>query len=231
MMKISVLTLSLMSFISSHLFAATLVKLKPSIYYIQTIDLDKNCTAKKNIVDEKGTVLFQVCKENYKTCVIEGTCALAEGNDEEDSISLINFVRQDKAGRNLFKEVNTEKCPYGLGVQNTCLDPYYTVAADLRFNKVGDVLFIPKLKGVVLPNGEVHPGFMIVRDRGGAIKGAHRFDFYTGFQHYLNPENPLFDLGFSTPNNKIDYRKASPSEAEAFKKLRKYPLIPESTLN
>lgn len=230
-MKKSLLMLSLMSLLNLNVLAASLVKLKPSIYYIQTIDLDKNCKTKKNIVDEKGNVLFQVCKENYKTCVIEGTCALADGEEDSDSVSLINFVRQDKAGRNLFKEVNTEKCPYGLGVQNTCLDPYYTVAADLRFNKVGDVLFIPKLKGTILPNGEIHQGFMIVRDRGGAIKGAHRFDFYTGFQHYLNPENPLFDLGFSNPNNKIEYRKANPIEAAEFKKLRNYPYIPESAPN
>ena len=208
------------------------LKLHPTIYYIQTIDAEKDCAAKKNILDEKGNVLFKVCKDNYKTCVIEGTCAVVDEPSTpatDDNVTLINYLKQDKTGKFLFKEINTDRCPYGLGVSNICLDPFYSVAADLEFNKPGEVIFVPKLKGLQLPNGEVHSGFLIVRDKGGAIKGSNRFDFYTGFLHYKDQKNPFTGLGFADSDSDIEYRKATPKEAEEFKKTRNYPLIPEST--
>lgn len=34
-----------------------------------------------------------------------------------------------------------------------CLDPYFTVAADLNFYKLGDVIFVPQFVGEVMPDG------------------------------------------------------------------------------
>lgn len=207
------------------------LKLNPTIYYIQTVDVDKDCSAKKNILDEKGNVLFKVCKDHYKTCVIEGTCAVVEDGaiaTSDENVTLINYLKQDKSGKYLFKEINTDRCPFGLGVSNICLDPYYSVAADLDYNKPGDVIFVPKLKGISLPNGDTHSGFLIVRDKGGAIKGANRFDFYTGFMNYKDDKNPFTHLGFADSDNNIEYRKATAQEAQQFKKMRNYPLIPGS---
>lgn len=49
---------------------------------------------------------------------------------------------------------------------------------------MGTIIEAPEMKGkrFKLPNGQSfkHPGFLIVQDTGGAIKGAGRFDFYTG---------------------------------------------------
>ena len=196
-------------------------KLNPTIYFVKSIDLgDQDCSVKKTLYSTTGEAIKKVCAIDYKTCVIEGTCALIGSKETK----LINYVNQ-KQGVPLFKEVD-EKCPYGLGVSNICLDPYYTVAADMNYHKAGDVIFVDEVKGTKLPNGEVHDGFFIVRDRGGAIKGANRFDFYTGLLHYKNEDNPFTPLGLSSESKSFIYRKATPAEAAAVKERRNYPGLP-----
>jgi len=66
-----------------------------------------------------------------------------------------------------------------------CLLSYFSIAADLRYHRAGDIIEVPSLKGtrVRLPDsGQTisHPGFFIVHDTGAAIKGVNRFDFFTG---------------------------------------------------
>lgn len=209
----------LMTFVAG--VASAQKKLNPTIYFVKTIDLNKqDCSSKKALYSTTGKVIKKVCASDYKTCVIEGTCALV-GQDT----TLINYV-QEKQGVYLFKEVE-EKCPYGYGVKNICLDPYYTVAADLNFHKPGDVIYVDEIKGTKLPNGEVHDGFFIIRDKGGAIKGANRFDFYTGMVHYKNEENPFTPLGFANEKSQFAYRKATPAEAASVKERRNYPGLPQ----
>lgn len=232
--------LTVITFVLPWSSYAGLSKLVSSIYYIQPIDIDQECSIKKTIFSTSGEPLFKVCKQNYNSCVIEGTCALVDDADSEpeqasesvgqvsDDIELLNYVKSDKNGTPLFEAVDTSRCPYGMGVSNICLDPYYTVAADLNFYKAGDVIFIPQLKGLSLLNGEKHAGFMIVRDRGGAIKGSTRFDFYTGFNHYTKDPNPFTDIGLSQSKNTFEFRRATPEESLAFKKMRNYPNVPET---
>lgn len=215
----TLITIVLLFFISGVAFAQN--KLNPTIYFVKTINLtDQNCSVKKTLYSIKGEVIKKVCALDYKTCVIEGTCALV---DKETK--LINYVDQTKQGVPLFKEVE-HKCPFGLGVKNICLDPYYTVAADLNYHKAGDVIFVENIKGTKLPNGEVHDGFFIVRDRGGAIKGANRFDFYTGLIHYKNEENPFTPLGFANEKASFSYRNATAAETVAVRDRRNYPGLP-----
>ena len=71
----------------------------------------------------------------------------------------------------------------GKGEYNTtnALFPCRTVAADLSHYKVGTVLFIPALKGrICAQNGQPVDGCFVVGDKGGAIKGAGRFDMFGG---------------------------------------------------
>lgn len=198
-------------------------KLISSIYYIQTIEIDQECVTKKTLFSTSGQPLFKICKQSYNSCVIEGTCALAD-----EDIELLNYVKSDKNGVPLFEVVDTKRCPFGLGVSNICLDPYYTVAADLNYYKAGEVIFVPKLKGMSLLSGEKHSGFLIVRDRGGAIKGANRFDFYTGFNHYAKDTNPFNEAGLSQSKNIFEFRMATDEEAHEFRKSRNYPNVPET---
>lgn len=217
---------TLFTFILTTLVAVALhaqpAKLNPTIYYIKSINMDKqDCGLKKNIRSTTGKVLFKVCPSDHNTCVIEGTCALVR----DDKAILINYIKE-KDGIYLFEKIDEDKCPYGYGVKGICLDPYYTVAADLRYHNPGEVIFVDEMKGTKLPNGEVHDGFFIVRDRGGAIKGANRFDFYTGLLHYKHEENPFMSLGFSNKKAAFPYRKATASETLSIKRSRNYPGVP-----
>lgn len=219
---------TLIAFISMTLLtgAAHALRLDPTIYFIKSINMTKqNCSVKKTIRSTTGGAIAQVCPSDFKTCVIEGTCALVGSRETK----VINYVEQ-RGVSYLFKIVE-EKCPYGYGVKNICLDPYYTVAADLagnRYHKPGDVIYVDKVKGTKLPNGEIHDGFFIVRDKGGAIKGANRFDFYTGLLHYKNDENPFTPLGLASSDakNPISWRKATASETAAVREKRNFPGIP-----
>lgn len=210
----------LLFFIGGAAFAQK--KLNPTIYFVKTIDLsEQDCSVKKTLISTTGKAIKKVCAMDYKTCVIEGTCALV-GSETK----LINYVQQTKEGVPLFKEVE-DNCPFGYGVKNICLDPYYTVAADLNFHKAGEVIFVEEVKGTKLPNGEVHDGFFIVRDKGGAIKGANRFDFYTGLLHYKNDENPFTPIGLASESKSFAYRKATAEETAAVKERRNYPGLPQ----
>jgi 3D (Asp-Asp-Asp) domain-containing protein len=84
-------------------------------------------------------------------------------------------------------------CDTAFGAAGICLKPYISIAADPRYYSMGDIIKMPSMKGRVmtLPNGKfmIHPGYFIVEDIGGAIKGPKRFDFFTGsagMTHALN---------------------------------------------
>ncbi len=54
---------------------------------------------------------------------------------------------------------------------------------------MGDIIYMRSLadQEITLPSGRRvrHPGFLIVHDTGGAIKGPNRFDFFIGPTSYL----------------------------------------------
>lgn len=84
-----------------------------------------------------------------------------------------------------------------------CLLAYFSIAADLKKGfRLGDIVYIPSMKGkkIRLPDsGKVieHPGLFIVHDVGGAIKGQHRMDFFTGKDNPLTAENQFHKLGLA----------------------------------
>jgi hypothetical protein len=121
------------------------------------------------------------------------------------------------------------ECPFGVGVRGACLDPYYSIAADLRYHSAGEVLFFPALEGLPLPTGETHSGFMIVRDSGGAILGPDRFDFFTGFDEPSSSRNIFSQSGFGDQSNKLDYVKVPEDKAIEFRSLRAFPSVPSGT--
>lgn len=95
-----------------------------------------------------------------------------------------------------------------------CLLSYFSVAADFRYHKPGDIIAVPAMKGkkIKLPHSKktiTHPGFFIVSNQGAAIKGSNRFDFFTGPDSAYSKDNPLVKMGFG---NKKDCSRS-------FKKL------------
>lgn len=210
----------LLIFFSWNSFADNL---SPSVYYItQSATDSNNCSMMRNLLDEKGHPLAQVCKDFYKKCILEATCMITQ-NDKSIILNYTQTVNEIPR----FKAVDTDRCPYGLGVSQICLDPFYTVAADLKYHKIGDVLFVDKLKGLKLPNNEIHSGYVIVRDSGGAIKGPDRFDFFTGTFHFTDPRNTVSKEGFSSTTNSYSYKIITGPKADEIRKLRNFPLIPK----
>ncbi|MGE0633220.1 MAG: 3D domain-containing protein [Pseudobdellovibrionaceae bacterium] len=197
----------------------------PTIYYkpILTVDNTKCLEADiQDIMDVQGSVLVRVCPPLLKKCAIQGSCILKV---EQKVLSLTFMKKIDNTYR--FKETSEENCPYGLGVKNICLDPFFSIAADLTIYKPGDVIFIAELMGLKLPNGEYHNGFLVVRDSGGNIKGEHRFDFFTGFFPYGDQSNPFSVLKLDVKSTRMPYFKVGGRTAELVKRSRTYPLVPK----
>lgn len=197
-----------------------------TVYYIPFYNLDKpySCTAgdKKFTVrsTEKKSIAV-LCRNHIKNCMMQGSCAVIK-----DKKRLLLNYRLYSNHEPLFALLDQTECPYGRGPKSVCLEPYYTVAADLRFHKLGDVIYVPELKGITLPNGEIHDGFLIVRDTGGRIKGKNRFDFYTGFTAYSDPYNPFTIAGLQDKKQGMHYLSViSSGLKDKIQTKRSYPMI------
>lgn len=196
--------------------------LNPTIYYKPTIHADQTKCSQDDLVEMRSPeekVLATICKSDFDRCVMQGSCFVAVGH----RLRSFNYYARGEDTIPRFSEVDLQRCPYGYGVHNTCLDPYFTVAADLKVYKVGDVIFVPRLVGIQMPDGETHDGFLIIRDAGGGIQGANRFDFFTGFYNYLEKDNVMARLGFGDKENSFEFRLATAEEAAATRDHRGYP--------
>ena len=107
---------------------------------------------------------------------------------------------------------------FGIGILNHKLHPYRSVAVDFRHlcqqanldfceqsdleirrRLIGALIYIPRLKGISLPNGQQHDGYVCAQDIGGAIKGD-RIDLFVG---PLGGGNPyLKECRFFNPYNR-----------------------------
>ncbi|MEY2987908.1 MAG: hypothetical protein RJB13_1429 [Pseudomonadota bacterium] len=107
---------------------------------------------------------------------------------------------------------------FGIGILNHNLHPYRSVAVDFKYlcqqakldfcqqsdlevrrRLIGALIYIPRLKGISLPNGQQHDGYVCAQDIGGAIKGD-RIDLFVG---PLGGGNPyLKECRFYNPYNR-----------------------------
>lgn len=203
------------------------IPLTPTIYYKPTLRInERQCIVEDRVTmrSPSGKDLVTLCQQDFSQCLMQGSCFVI---GEDKRLRSYNFHSRGPKGEPLFIEVSLKRCPYGFGVGNTCLDPYYSVAADLRVYKLGDVIFIPRLRGVTMPDGITHDGFVIVRDAGGKITGWTRFDFFTGFFGPASRKNTLARIGFDDPRNQFAFRMANDDEAEEVRRKRNYPNVPQ----
>jgi 3D (Asp-Asp-Asp) domain-containing protein len=207
----------------------TLPLITPTLYYKPVIELERmQCPASelRDLVNENDEVLMQLCAKEYNNCLLQGSCFVVT----EGKTRAFNFTK-NKDGINRFAEKYEARCPYGYGVRAICLDPFYTVAADPTFHQVGDVIFVPKLVGVDLPDSTKHTGYLVVRDVGGAILGENRFDFFTGFYGPYDRANSFSRLGLSDKKNKFGYQKMPEEIAKKVREHRRFPNIPRGSLS
>ncbi len=200
--------------------------LSPTIYFHALVrDEGGNCSSGRpvNLYGAKGVTLMSVCSSTLSVCTMEGSCQIARGSQ----LRSFNYDGQAN-GHSVFFEIKPGECVYGYGVQSSCLDPFFTVAADTRFHKAGEVLYVPKIAGVMLPNGSRHSGYFIVRDQGGRIKGQHRFDFFSGNLKWDDPRNPFFQIQLGDQNQKFSYSIVRGETARKVLQDRNYPNLPST---
>jgi 3D (Asp-Asp-Asp) domain-containing protein len=193
----------------------------PSIYYIPTFEIsDQQCGPEllRDLIASNTHLHLRVCRKIYWSCVMEGTCLL----EILGNFYLINYSGQIEERPN-FIEISETGCRYGLGIAGACLDPFHTVAADPKYHRPGEVIYVEKIRGTKLPNGEIHDGYFIVRDEGKRILGEHRFDFFTGTIAYLDKSNPFSKLGLGSEKSNMTYQRVSSEVADRVRRLRGYP--------
>lgn len=195
----------------------------PLLYFVPVLNvIDRDCGDEKRepIKNIRGQTLVEVCESDFKLCLSQGTCLL----NEKGGMRMINFTtRRGKVP--LFTDKIKKECPYGLGLKDICLDPYYTVAADLNFHKLGDVIFVPSVRGITLPNGDIHDGYFVVRDSGSNLKEDVRFDFFTGFEDIKSENNVFRKLGLYTKDNRFRFQKVTDENATKVRVKRNYPKL------
>lgn len=198
-------------------------RLSPTIYYKPIVHVDPEKCVGEDLVpllSVDGKELTLLCPKDFSNCLMQGACYV---RDLEERFRSFTYIRRGEDGSPRFGEINLARCPFGVGVRNVCLDPFYSVAADLSLYKLGDVIFVPRLQGQLMPDGLIHDGFLVIRDAGGAIKGPSRFDFFTGFIRPYVPENIFRKLGFSDIRSLFLYRMATPEEADLIRQRTGYP--------
>lgn len=121
------------------------------------------------------------------------------------------------------KVISLGSCDTVIGAAGKCLLPFISIAADARHFSMGDIISMPSIKGktIQLPNGKkfIHPGFFVVHDTGGAIKGANRFDFFTGSYNLADEANAFGTKG--PDETKIMTDKSDCSQTKRFTVIRR----------
>lgn len=215
--------------------------LAPSTYSIHAVNA-KNLVCENiiSILNPKGQEILKLCKADYRSCKFEGTCIV---ETQTGLIGLAYHSTDEEREKTYFSQVDTKICPFGYGyvsgkvykqikTKHLCLDPFFSVSADLTVYNIGDVLFVPRLQGLELPTGEVHDGFVIVRDSSAFHEGAgdFRITFFTGFFNAENRSNSFARIGLTDVDNHQEFRLATPEEALTVRLKRNFPSLPASLL-
>ncbi|MEK2688399.1 3D domain-containing protein [Bdellovibrio sp. GT3] len=203
-------------------------KLKPTVYYFPIFDTEKTTcpdSQKVTLYGQGGKTLIRVCKKISDACGLQGSCSIKKNG----KIRLLNILARIK-GQNRYFEIDREECKYGYGVRTVCLDPFHTLAADLSIYKLGEVIYVPSVIGLILPDGTLHDGYFIIRDKGAGIMGRGRFDFYSGFMPWYDKTNPFNKIGLADKNTEVPYIRVTGSKAKEIQVRRNYPSIPKDSM-
>lgn len=117
--------------------------------------------------DRRGRLIAKTHARFRKDLLREGTGWLRDGRTVTVDRKVDGVYR--------FRIVRSR---YGLTARGCAPTPYRTVAVDPRYVKLGSKIYIPQLKGTVLPDGSTHDGIFIANDRG-SFRGAH-VDVFVG---------------------------------------------------
>ena len=132
----------------------------------------------KAIKTTEGKTIARVSQKTYEKFQMEGTGLLQNGK----------MVNLDD-GKDSFITLDRKKTPYGLGTDSGQLTPWVSVATNDI--KKGTKLYIQKLDGLKLPNGETHNGGVRVDDEGWSYDGCQIDFFVLQYTAYKSLSNKL----------------------------------------
>ncbi|ORX64400.1 hypothetical protein K493DRAFT_372559 [Basidiobolus meristosporus CBS 931.73] len=132
-----------------------------------------------------GEVLATVSRQFASAARMEGTAILGNGK-------VINLQCDCNGGYSCFSFINEKLYPFGLGEKDNALVPFVSVAAnDISY---GTTLMVEQLKGIKLPNGQIHNGCVRVDDQGWSF-GDNQIDFMVGIKkYYVEMDNKYGNL-------------------------------------
>lgn len=226
---ISVIFLALTAAIRANVIlskkeAVKIKPLLPTTYYIadeektSCVGHYRNVTYDGSEVSEIKTpqndLIAKVCTRFFKVLCMEGTGIL---KDRGQGRQTVNW-----GGNKRF--IIMDRCIYGLGVEKYCLLPYHTIAADLSEYKLNDIIYIPRTKGLTLPDGTAHNGLFVVRDTGGAFRGIgpQRVDLFVANE--TDSTNVFKNAGFHHRKPEKAYKLKGQSKENAIRELKdKFP--------
>lgn len=201
--------------------------IKPTIYFFPIINEDsKSCAKGSRMISRSGETLINICQSTFEVCSEQGSCAITQ-NGKTRSFNIIGKF----LGVERYFETTKDKCMFGYGVKSSCLDPFYTLAADLSLYKSGDVVYVPSIRGLALPDGSKHTGYFVIRDQGRGIIGKGRFDFFSGFYSWKNAANPFTKAGLGSTSTNVPYQVISGAYAKQFLKSRAFPSLPANVID
>jgi len=145
---------------------------------------DYSCNANQKISIPLGGGSTKICPMARKESVMQGSIQVKSGDDTY----LYRYTGKS--------EKIPSDCKTTTGAAGVCLIPYIHIAADPRYYRMGDIVEVPSLKDVEVPHPSgsgtmKHPGYFIVADTGGKIKGPNRFDFFIGTTTWSSRKNPF----------------------------------------
>lgn len=185
--------------------------LQPTTYYIAQ-ESKTSCSGryrgvnytgseKTRLLELDGSFIATVCTRFYKVLAMEGSAVLKNRGAGKFAVNYSGVKKKQVRFHVL------DRCAFGEGVKkDLCLLPYHSLAADLSVHKVGDILYIPKARGLRLPDGSLHDGFFIIRDTGSAFRGigGRRIDMFTGTAP--DNDNLFLNAGFDRRRSMKAYK-------------------------
>jgi len=208
----------------------------PSLYYTpQFSATNPSCDSRdlKPVLSPDKNVLVSLCARDYKKCLFEGACLIETPQGGRLGISFYKYSEAEN--QSYFEKINLEKCPFGYGVgkispteaASTCLIPYVSVSADPLAHSLGEVIYVPALKGLPLPTGEVHDGYLIISDSStdSIDTGLDQFAFYTGVHPKKDPQNAFAATLLGNPDNEYPYEVITGPVAEEIRQKRHFTLV------
>nr|BFD68389.1 hypothetical protein HAGR004_34110 [Bdellovibrio sp. HAGR004] len=198
--------------------------LKPTVYFFAILNEDKNgCKpeTRRTLHGAGSKPLLKVCPKTAAACSLQGSCGVIQKGKMHTFNIIGRFDGQDR-----YFEIPEDGCRFGYGVNSSCLDPFYTLAADLTIYKPGEVIFVPAVVGLELPDGSKHNGYFVIRDKGRGIKGMGRFDFFSGHYSWNDSENPFKKIGLGDVNTNIPYYRIKGEAAKKVQASRAFPSLP-----